>query len=176
VTVNGVVAPLYYVSPTQINFQMPAATASGSAQIAVVSSTGQGSAPAPLITPVQPGLYVDANLRAKALNQNLTVHTPQTPIPAGNYVILYLTGMGPTTPPVADGQPAPTSPLAVLNGSVQATVGGIPANVSFAGLAPGFAGLIQVNAQIPNGLAPGDQPVFVTINGVASNAGLITVK
>ena len=42
--------------------------------------------------------------------------------------------------------------------------------------APGFAGLIQVNVQIPAGLASGDQPVFVTINGVPSNAGLITVK
>jgi adhesin/invasin len=129
-----------------------------------------------LITPVQPGLFVYENLRAKALNQDLTLHTPQTPIPAGGYVVLYMTGMGPTTPQVADGQPAPSSPLAVLNGTVRATIGGVDAFVQFAGLAPGLVGLIQVNVQIPAGLASGDQPVFVTVNGVPTNAGLITVK
>jgi adhesin/invasin len=43
-------------------------------------------------------------------------------------------------------------------------------------VAPGFAGLAQINAIVPAGLTPGDQPVFVTINGVSSNSGLITVK
>jgi uncharacterized protein (TIGR03437 family) len=90
--------------------------------------------------------------------------------------LLYMTGKGPTTPSVADGQPAPASPPSSLNGTVRATVGGLPANVAFAGLAPGFAGLIQVNVQIPAGLSPGDQPTFVTVGGVPSNAGLITVK
>jgi adhesin/invasin len=175
VLVNGIVAPLYYVSPSQINFQMPSATGTGSAQVQVTRN-GQSSSLTSSVTSLQPGLYVYENLRAKALNQDLTLHTPQTPIPAGSYVILYLTGMGSTTPPVADGQPAPANPLAILNGRVQVTVGGLPANVSFAGLAPGFAGLVQVNAQIPAGFAPGDEPVFVSINGVASNTGLITVK
>jgi adhesin/invasin len=173
--VNGIAAPLYFVSPSQINFQMPSSTGTGPAQVQVTLN-GQSSSLTSSITSVQPGLYVDENLRAKALNQDLSFHTPQTPIPAGGYVVLYLTGLGPTTPPVPDGQPAPLSPLATLNGRVQATVGGLPANVAFGGLAPGFAGLIQVNAQIPSGLTPGDQPVFVTINGVASNTGLITVK
>ncbi len=176
VSVNGIAAPLYYASPTQINFQMPSTTVSGSVTVQVTTNAGSSSGLNPLVTPVQPGMYVYPDLRAKALNQNLTLHTPQTPIGAGEYVLLYFTGMGPTTPAVPDGQPAPTSPPAVLNGSVGATVGGLPATVQFAGLAPGFAGLTQVNVQIPPGLPPGDQPVFVTVNGVPTNAGLITVR
>jgi adhesin/invasin len=175
VLVNGTAVPLFFVSPGQINFQMPSA-ATGSVRVEVATGTPPNSALTLQLTAVQPGLFVYQNLRAKALNQDLTLHTPQTPIPAGNYVVLYLTGMGPTTPPVPDGQPAPFNPLATLNGRVQVTIGGLPANVSFAGLTPGLSGTTQVNAQIPSGLAAGDQPVFVTVNGVPSNAGLITVK
>jgi adhesin/invasin len=176
VLVNGIAAHLIYVSPSQINFQMPSATAEGSASIVVTTNAGSSSAVTPPITPVQPGLYVYPDLRAKALNEDLTLHTAQTPIAAGQYVVLYLTGLGPTTPAVPDGQPTPANPLAYVNGTVQATIGGRPATVAFAGLAPGFAGLVQVNAQIPTGLSPGDQPVFVSVNGVATNTGLITVK
>jgi len=130
----------------------------------------------PFVTGVQPGLFIYQNRRAKALNQDLTVHTAKTPIAAGDYVSLFMTGMGATTPAVADGQPAPSSPLAVLNTPATATVGGLPAVVQFSGLAPGYAGLIQVNVQIPAGLAPGDQPIFVTVGGAPTNAGWITVK
>jgi adhesin/invasin len=176
VLVNGITAPLFFVSPSQINFQMPSATGEGSASIVVTTNAGSSSAVTPLISPVQPGLYIYPDLRAKALNQDLTLHTRQTPIGVGGYVVLYLTGLGPTTPGVPDGQPAPANPLAYANGTVQVTIGGLPATVAFAGLAPGFAGLFQVNAQIPSGLTPGDQPVFVSVNGVPSNAGLITVQ
>jgi adhesin/invasin len=59
---------------------------------------------------------------------------------------------------------------------VQVTIGGQLATVTYQGLAPGFAGLAQLNVIVPTGLTPGDQPVFVAVNRVSSNAGLITVK
>jgi uncharacterized protein (TIGR03437 family) len=59
---------------------------------------------------------------------------------------------------------------------VQVTIGGQPAQVTYQGVAPGFAGLAQINAIVPSGLAPGDQPVFVSVGGIPSNAALITVK
>jgi adhesin/invasin len=176
VLVNGIPAPLYYVSPGQINFQMPSATVPGSARVEVLTNTPPGSSITSLVTKVQPGIFVYTNLRAKALNEDLTVHTPQTPIGAGHYVVLYATGMGTTTPSVPDGQPAPLSPYANVDGRVEVTIGGLPAHVTFAGLTPGLVGLVQINAQIPSGLSPGDQPVFVTVNGIPSNAALITVK
>ncbi len=56
------------------------------------------------------------------------------------------------------------------------TIGGKSAQVTYQGLAPGYAGLGQINAIVPSGLMPGDQPVFITINGVPSNSGVITVR
>jgi len=100
----------------------------------------------------------------------------RTPQPAGAQIVLFFTGQGPISPPLADGTAAPAAPLSLITGMVQVMIGGKPAEVSYAGVAPGFAGLSQINAIIPEGLAAGDQPVFVTVNGVASNAGLITVK
>jgi adhesin/invasin len=66
--------------------------------------------------------------------------------------------------------------LSLINGLVQVSIGGQSAQVTYQGLAPGFAGLAQLNVIVPAGLTPGDQPVFVSVNGVPSNAGLITVK
>jgi adhesin/invasin len=178
VIVNGVSAPLYYVSPTQINFQMPSGTPTGTPQV-VVDYSGSKVAAQGLptaLSDVDPGLYVSSNQRAAALNQDLTVHSAATPVAAGDILLLYLTGQGPTTPAVTDGNGAPGSPLSVVNGTVTASVGGRPADVLFAGLAPGFAGLLQVNVRIPAGLAPGDQPVVVSINGSQSNSGFVTVR
>jgi adhesin/invasin len=183
VTVNGVAAPLFYVSPTQINFQMLSGVPAAGVTVSVNNATAMGtfaraaspSHPSSLTT-VDPGLFVTPNRRAAALNVDLSPHTASTPIPAGGYVILFLTGQGPVTPSVADGTPAPASPLSIINAPVQVTVGGQNAQVTYQGLAPGFAGLAQLNVIVPSGLTPGDQSVFITINGVPSNAGVIAVK
>ena len=179
VTVNGASVPLYYVSPTQINFQMPSNAPATSVQVSVNNGFTLARTSQPHtanLTAVDPGLFTSAGNRAAALNQDFTVHTAATPQPAGAYILLYITGGGPISPVVPDGAAAPSSPLSFLTGDVQVFIGGKPAQVAYAGAAPGFAGTSQINAVIPSGLAPGDQPVFVTVNGVASNVGLITLK
>jgi uncharacterized protein (TIGR03437 family) len=179
VTVNGNLVPLDYASPTQINFQMPANTPAALVQIAVINGVTKLAASQPHnsnLSAVDPGLFVTTGNRAAALNGDLSVHTSATPQPAGAFIVLYITGQGPISPPLQDGTAAPGDPLSVITGKVQATIGGIPAQMNYAGVAPGFAGLSQINVIIPPGLVPGDQPVFVTINGVSSNAGIITVK
>jgi adhesin/invasin len=179
VTVNGSVVPLYYVSPTQINFEMPSGAPATTVQVGVTNGFTQlltAQQQTTNLTAVDPGLFVNAGNRAAALNQDLTPHTLTTPVPAGGYILLYTTGGGPISPTLPDGTAAPASPPSLLTGNVQASIGGRPAKVSYAGVAPGFAGLSQINVIVPAGLAAGDQPVFVTVNGVSSNAGLITVK
>jgi adhesin/invasin len=183
VTANGITVPLYYVSPTQINFQMPSGVPAGGVSVVVSNGaeTGQYSAKdssphISTLTDVQPGLFVTSGNRADALNADLTPHTALTPIAAGGSVILFLTGQGSVTPAIPDGAPAPAVPLSIIGAPVQVFVGGQSAQVTFQGLAPGFAGLAQINAIVPSGLTSGDQLVFVTINGVPSNAGLITVQ
>lgn len=91
-------------------------------------------------------------------------------------MILFITGEGTVTPAVPDGTPAPLNPLSIVDAAVQVTIGGKGAQVTYQGLAPGYAGLAQINAIVPPGLPPGDQPVFITINGIPSNSGAITVK
>jgi len=178
VMVNGAPVPLYYVSPGQINFQMPSNTPLGNAQVDVNVGGQQVSsfnAQPVMLTAVDPGLYMNGP-RAAALNPDQTPHTAATPQAAGTILAFYLTGQGTVNPAIPDGNPAPSEPLALVKGTAQATIGGQTAEVIFAGLAPGFAGLAQVNIRIPQGLSPGDHPAFIVINGIPSNAGLISVR
>jgi uncharacterized protein (TIGR03437 family) len=183
VTVNGIAAPLFFASPTQINFEMPSSSPASAIQVVVnnqaTMSTRALRASQPhssALTVVDPGLFVTTGNRAASLNGDLSPHTAATPIPAGGAVILFVTGEGPVTPAVPDGAPAPVNPLSIVNAPVQVTIGGKTAQVTYQGLAPGYAGLAQINAIVPSGLMPGDQPVFITISGVPSNSGVITVK
>jgi adhesin/invasin len=184
VMVNGVATPLFYVSPLQINFQMPSGVPATAVSVVVNNQVTTASARAQhasqphisMLTGVDPGLFVMPDGRAAALNADLSLNTAATPIPAGGYVILFITGEGPVTPAVTDGTPAPSSPLSLINAPVTVTIGGKNAAVTYQGLTPGLAGLAQLNVIVPAGLTPGDQPAFVSINGFPSNAGLITVK
>jgi adhesin/invasin len=178
VTVNGVRVPLYYASPTQVNIQMPSGQPVGAAQIAVNNTSLNASSQnyPVVLTAVHAGLFITPDGRAAALNQDLSLHAAARPQPAGAIIVLYLTGQGPTTPAVPDGTGAPASPLSLVDGQVSAQIGDKPAEVVFAGLAPGFVGDTQVNVRIPQGVDPGDRPVFITINGVPSNAGVISVR
>ncbi|MDQ2949846.1 MAG: hypothetical protein M3Y27_28575, partial [Acidobacteriota bacterium] len=67
-------------------------------------------------------------------------------------------------------------PLAQTKSPATVTIGGQQANVTFSGLAPGFAGLFQINAVVPAGLTAGTQPVRVTIGGQTSKASSIPVQ
>jgi uncharacterized protein (TIGR03437 family) len=110
-----------------------------------------------------------AAINAKDNSVNGTGH----PAKAGDFVSLYITGVGQTSPPGADGTPNST-PLPLPVASVQVTIGGRPATVNFAGGAPGLvAGVIQVNAQIPAGLGVNNAaPVLVQVGTSNSQPGV----
>jgi len=178
VMVNGAPAPLYYVSPGQINFQMPSNTPLGNARVEVNVGGQQVSSlevQPVMVTAVDPGMYMNGP-RAAALNPDLTPHTAATPQPPGAILAFYITGHGAVKPAVPDGSAAPAAPLSMIEGTTQATIGGLPAEVTFAGLSPGYDGLAQVNIRIPQGLSQGDHPAFIVINGIPSNAGLISLR
>ena len=90
--------------------------------------------------------------------------------------VLYFTGQGPVSNRPADGQPSPTSPLAIATGSATLTVAGRAAPIAFIGLTPGFVGLGQVNFTVPD-VPSGDHPVVLTVGGnaSASNAPVLSV-
>ncbi len=98
---------------------------------------------------VDPGLFITDGNRAAALNQDLSVNTTATPQPAGALILLFITGQGPLSPALQDGMAAPANPLSMISGNVGVIIGGKQAQVIYAGVAPGFAGLSQINAVIP---------------------------
>lgn len=86
----------------------------------------------------------------------------------------YFTGLGAVSPPIAAGVAASAIPLSNVPGPVTATIGNLPATVQFAGLAPGFAGLYQVNILVPP-MPAGQYPLRISLGGVISNAAAVNI-
>jgi len=174
VSIDGFAAPLFYVSPGQINAQAPYEVKPGKVMLAVTGEGQERTAGVLEIAEAAPGIAVSGN-RAITLNQNGTLNTVASPAPAGSIVVVFMTGQGLVDQPVETGGPAPNIPLARPLLRVSLTVGGRPARVHFAGLTLYSVGLMQVNLEVPD-LPAGDHPVVVTIGGKASNAALIAVS
>ncbi|MBZ5611966.1 MAG: SMP-30/gluconolactonase/LRE family protein [Acidobacteriia bacterium] len=175
VTVNGREAPILAVTRTQVNFQVPWETELGTATVAVtVNGLTSGTLAVPVLA-ASPGIFSDASGRAAVQNSDYTANSPSNAAQAGGRIIAYLTGCGPVNASIADGAAAAYSPLAEAMSQSNATIGGVPAQVEFTGLAPGFVGLVQMNIVVPQGLASGDYPLVVSIHGQSSNSGIISV-
>jgi uncharacterized protein (TIGR03437 family) len=103
--------------------------------------------------------------------------TPTNPLHADDYVIIYLTGMGPTSPAVDDGIAAPTSPLAYATMQPKLTLGGHEMAVTYAGLAPGNVGVYQINARVPMGAPQGlNIPLVIDQGGMSTQLEVRVVK
>lgn len=175
VTIAGKNMPLTYVSATQINAQVPYDTPAGMQPVLVHSDGAVSSAAVVQVVPAAPGIFQYGANRAVVQNEDYTVNAAENAARAGTYVIAYLTGCGDVDNAVPAGSPASADPLSRQRATVSATIGGHPSTVVFAGLTPGFVGLTQVNLQIPI-VAPGTYPLVVNVNGMESNAAMITVK
>jgi uncharacterized protein (TIGR03437 family) len=178
VTVNGELAPLYYVSATQINAQMPWDIPGGTVASVVVENGTATSNAAAVYVPATgtPGIDVYGSNRAVVTNPGYAVVGSATaPVSVGDTVIAWFTGGGPVQPfaKLVTGAGAPEG-LSPITGSYVVTVGGVQANVDYIGLSPGSVGLYQVNFVIPE-IAKGTYPVQISIAGQLSNKPLITV-
>ncbi len=181
-TVNGTLTPLFYVSPGQINFQVPFEAEGSYTNLAVTTATGQTLTVPLLLNAASPGIFtgVDkstSSVIAAALHgvTGLPI-TSTSPAAAGEIISLFTTGLGAVYPTVASGAAALASPLSLVTSPVSATIAGQSAAVSFAGLAPNFVGLYQVNVQIPAGVAGASVPVVVSVSGSSSNTATLPVQ
>lgn len=176
VQINGIAAPLVYVSPGQINAQVPWEAPPGSATL-TVTHAGVAASQTVTIAAAGPAIFtLYGSPEAAALNQDYSVNSQDNPALPGQAILLYGTGLGAVSPTVASGAPASADPLSSVTATVTATVAGSPpAKALFAGLAPGFAGLWQINVALPGGVS-GAVPVIVTVAGVASNTVTVWVK
>ena len=95
--------------------------------------------------------------QATVLNQNNSPNFGTSPAPRGSVIQIFATGAGDTTPQLMPGEPAPASgnPLILTNVQPTVTIGGQAAKVTFSGMAPGYVGLWQINAEVPQNITPG---------------------
>jgi uncharacterized protein (TIGR03437 family) len=170
-TVNGIPAPLYYVSPTQLNIQIPYETGSGTAVLGV-NNNGSVAFFTFSVTPSAPGIFTDPNHGSALVPVSTAKH--------GDPLLAFITGEGEVSPPLFTGAaPFSATPLVLLPQPampVTVTVGGVPAVIAFAGIPPGLAGVTQVNFVVPNGVPSGQRPVVITVGAIASPPAMITVE
>jgi uncharacterized protein (TIGR03437 family) len=166
-TVNGVAAPLWFVSPGQINLQIPYETSAGTAVLGVTNN-GDAAAYLFLVSPAGPGIFA--------------YQGSMVPEPTGSprqTLVGFITGDGDVTPTLATGATAsPAATIAQLPHSRQTlsvTIGGEPADIAFNGIVNGLIGVTQVNFTIPPDTPLGPQAVIVTVGGVSSLPVNLTV-
>jgi uncharacterized protein (TIGR03437 family) len=161
VTVAGIGAPVYAVSNTggteQVSFQVPWTVAGRASASVVIARDGNPSAAVdvPMLS-IQPGVYTSGGQAIVVRAADYALRAPR-----GDYVFVYASGLGPVSNQPTDGAGGPLSPLAGTTAPVAVTLAGMPCEVQYAGLAPGFAGVYQVNFRIPANIPGGMQDLTV---------------
>lgn len=175
VTLNGIPCPLLYVSADQINLQVPVNVAVGPATLAVTFNGLTGTLAVPVVA-AAPGIFTSVSTiglvtTAVAEHADGSLLTAASPALPGDTIVVYGTGIGPVSPAVNSGQPATYIPsLSISTSAYSATISGVNAPISFLGLTPGLAGLMQINVKIPTSTPSGWQPFILKINGVSSQS------
>jgi minor extracellular serine protease Vpr len=163
-------AHFHYVSPTQINVQVPWELANHtSATVKVILNYTYSGEYTLNLAAYSPGYFTyqsNGNSIAATLDASNTEITSSHPVTRGTLVQLYMNGLGPVNNQPADGWPA-TDASSTTTTTPVIMIGGQQATVSFSGLAPGYADLYQVNATVPTGIGTGMQTVTCTIGGFA---------
>ncbi len=165
VMINGVAAPLYVVSPGQISAIVPYSATTAIAQIQVNNNGALSNIVTNFTSTTAPGIFTvpSGGLGAGAvLHSDYSLVTTDHPAAIGETVSVFLTGLGAVIPAIPDGSVAPTSPYSLTVSTITAFVGGVSATVGYAGLAPGSAGLYQVNLTIPTGLTAGNNALDIS--------------
>lgn len=173
--INGMPAPVLWAGSDQLNAQIPYGVVGlDTAVVEVWVNDRLHSSSTLQIRPAAPGLFTlsGGTGQAIALNQDGSLNSPVNPAARGSVVVLYATGEGQTDPPGIEGAPAGMPlPRPVL--PVEVRIGGLPAEILYAGCAPGFTGLMQINVRIPPGFIPaGNLRVELFIGGASSQPGV----
>jgi len=175
-TVGGLVIPIIFVSPTQINAQAPFQV-SGNTEVVLRTPGGVSDALKITLQPAAPSVFRSGTagpvtgLATVVRGSNGDLVTNSNPIHFNDQITIYLTGMGQTSPEVATGSAAPSSPLASTLLTPTVTIGDTPLFVGYAGLSPGLVGVYQINATVPFKNVPTgfDIPLTITQGGASTN-------
>jgi uncharacterized protein (TIGR03437 family) len=181
VVLGGMLLPLMYSSEGQVNAQVPYGLTSNTQHQVLVRRGNALSVPESFTVAVaQPGVF-SKNMQGTGQGvivkaDRKTLAEPGTPAKRGETVTISATGLGQVTPEVKAGELAPEAAPQTVN-PVAVTIGGLEAEVVFAGLAPGTTGLYQVQVVVPEGVPAGDDvPVVVSVAGQVSNTVAMAVQ
>jgi uncharacterized protein (TIGR03437 family) len=167
--VNRVAAPLYYVSPAQLNLQIPYETAANGTATLQINNTGQSTSQTFRVAAAAPGIFTD---QSGAI-------VPDGSAARGQITTLYMTGAGSMTPRIPTGEAAGAeTSIADLPKPVQTTtmtIGGVPTPVDFIGAHAGLVGVTEVKFRIPDAVGIGAQSVIVTVGGISSAPAILRV-
>ncbi|HLG99220.1 MAG TPA: hypothetical protein VKX49_23115 [Bryobacteraceae bacterium] len=181
VIVSGKQLPVLFVNDQQVNVLIPYDLAVNAPHQLIVQRGSAISVPVPIaIFDSQPAILATAgngtgqgHIYKIDSSGNQILADANAPATAGDYLVIYTVGLGAVDPPVSAGDPAGSNPPSTTTAPVTLTIGGVQAPVIFSGLTPGSAGLYQVNAVVPPGIAPGSQvPVIVSVAGKSSASNI----
>ncbi len=174
VLIGGVLANVFYVSPLQINFLVPPSLVPGPSTFQIVLDGTAGPEIPIQIASAAPALFQLDSQNAVATRADGSLISPDKPAHPGDDVVLYATGLGQTVPPVLYGEvPARAAPIKQLaNFKVLLDGAAVDAGaIAYAGLAPGFAGLYQINVKLPD--STGSTPeIRIGVGDQIGKAGL----
>jgi uncharacterized protein (TIGR03437 family) len=178
VIVGGIRAPLYYAAPGQINAQIPFELDPQGQYQVVISANGALTTPQTIqMAPAGPGIAANPDTTIIAQHAaDFSLVTAASPAKPGEFIVLYIAGMGATDTPVASGAGAPLNPLANTSPPPTLTIDSVSVPVAFSGLTPGLVGLYQIDVQLPAGLSNGNhQLTVIQASGSDSNSTLVPV-
>lgn len=158
VQINGENAPVFVAAPFQLNAEVPPGLAPGVYNLNITSAYGTRQSMVE-IRALAPAIF-SAGAGAAILNQNGALNTPDNPAKRGEAIVVFATGLG---------MVQPQGKFQVVTSPVTAVIGGTELPAAFAGLAPGFAGLYQINVLLPRALPPGLHQRLVLHQGNASS-------
>ena len=162
VTVNGLPAPVQFVSPGQISAIVPYAVGSSIARIQVNNNGVLSNVVTEFVNLTAPGVFTvppGGVGYGAVLHGDYSLVTAQSPAQVGETVSVYLTGLGTTNPVIPDGSAGPAS--SQTNNTIEVYIGGQAATVGYSGLAPQLAGLYQINVTVPSGVTAGDNTLEI---------------
>lgn len=185
VVLAGRQLPLQFASDGQINAIIPYDVPANATQQLIVTNGPAYSGPeSVIVAPAQPAVFTsDATGKGTGIVVDVKpdgssfVVNPGNPATAGDALVIYCAGLGPVDPPVPAGSAASLTVLSNTVNPVTVTIGSQNAQVLFGGLAPGFAGLYQVNVIVPSGITPGNSvPLVLTVAGQSSAPVTIAIQ
>lgn len=181
-TVNGLPVPMLFVSANQINAQMPFETV-GNVTLVLRTPGGVSDNYNTVVLPGAPSIFRSGvagpatDIATVLRNANGQLVTASNPVHRNDVLIIYLTGLGQTTPAVPTGLPGPSTPLANALSAPQVTLGGSTLPVVFAGLTPGEVGVYQINVRVPPNVPLGmSVPLQISASGNATSVPLRVVE